>query len=90
MKTIQPNKGHVFAKPLEAIKKTTSGILLDEKTAEKPQIAEVVSTGEGADFLKEGEQFTYKAYAATDIKLDGTDYILIAEEDILGKVLEND
>lgn len=88
MQTIAPTKGQVFAKPLEAITKTASGILLGDKSAEKPKMAEVVNVGEGVTAVKSQQVFVYKSYAATDIKLNAEDYLLIAEEDILGVVLD--
>ena len=66
-------------KPLE---KTKSGILLGE-AKEKPAYAVVESVGPEVKSVKKGDKIVYKEYSTTEIKVDGKDYIIVKEEDIL-------
>ncbi len=69
----------VVEKPLE---KTKSGILLGE-AKEKPAYAVVESVGPEVKGVKKGDKIVYKEYSTTDIKVDGKDYIIVNEEDVL-------
>ena len=66
-------------KPLE---KTKSGILLGE-AKEKPAYAVVESVGPEVSGIKKGDKIVYKEYSTTEIKVDGKDYIILKEEDVL-------
>lgn len=88
MQTIRPAKNQLFCQPDEADKKTTSGILLTDNTAEAPKTAKVINTGESVTEFQSKDTIVYKPYSTTDIKLDGKDYFLIAEDDVLGAVIE--
>jgi chaperonin GroES len=84
MKTIKPLNQQVFAKPVEAETKTASGILLTEKTADKPKTAAVINVGPQVKDVKANDIIVYKTYTTTDVKVNDEDYIMLAEEDILG------
>lgn len=88
MKTIKPAKNQVFAKPTETKKQTNGGLFIAEDSMEKPRTAEVISVGSSVDWLNSGDTIVYKLYTTTDIKLEDTDYMLIAEEDVLGVVTD--
>jgi chaperonin GroES len=70
----------------EAETKTASGLYLPEKSAEKPKTSKVVAIGKEVKEVKVGDRIVYKSYSNTDVKVDGTEYILVKEEDILAKV----
>jgi chaperonin GroES len=59
---------------------------LPDKAAEKPKVAKVLKVGDQVKGIKAGERIIYKEYSTTEIKLDGTEYILVKEEDILATV----
>ncbi len=80
---IQPLGDYVVAEPEEAPAKTASGLYLPEKTAEKPKTAKIVAAGAGAKQVKVGDRILYKSYSPTEVKVDGKDYLLIKEEDVL-------
>jgi chaperonin GroES len=80
---IQPLGDYVVAEPEEAATKTASGLYLPEKSAEKPKIAKVVVIGPGVKQVKVGSRILYKSYSPTEVKVDGKDYLLVKEEDIL-------
>ena len=69
---------------------TKSGIILTAAAKEKPQIAEVVAVGPGTkDVTMElavGDQVIMSKYAGTEIKLDGEEYIVLSQNDILAKI----
>lgn len=88
MKTIKPNSKLVFAKPIEQEKKTSSGLYIAPKEKFKKQFAEVVNAGSEVKAVKRHDTIIYQEYAATELDLDGEDYIIVAEEDILGIVVE--
>jgi chaperonin GroES len=83
---IQPLADYVVAQQEEAESKTASGIYLMEKSQEKPKTAKVVATGKGVKEIKTGDRIIYKSYSTTDVKVEGEEYILVKEEDVLATV----
>jgi chaperonin GroES len=83
---LQPLADWVVAEQEEAVTKTASGLYLPDKAAEKPKVAKVLKVGTKVKEIKVGDRIVYKSYSTTDIKLDGAEYILVKEEDILATV----
>ena len=89
-----PLSDRVVLKQLEAEETTKSGIILTSAAQEKPQDAEVVAVGPGGVVdgkevkmqVKEGQKVIYSKYAGTEVKMDGTDYIIVKQEDILAVI----
>jgi len=81
--SIQPLGDYVVAEPEEAPTKTASGLYLPEKATEKPKTAKVVAVGKEAKQVKLGDRILYKSYSPTEVKVDGKEYLLIKEEDVL-------
>lgn len=79
---LKPLKDRVVAKIEKPIEKTKSGILLGE-AKEKPAYAVVESVGPEVKTVKKGDRIVYKEFSTTEIKLDGEDYIILKEEDVL-------
>ena len=79
---IKPLKDRVVAIKSEAAAKTVSGILLGE-AKEKPAYATVESIGKDVKEIKKGDKILYREYSATEVKLDGLEYLIIKEEDVL-------
>ena len=80
--SIKPLADRVVAKKDAATSTTASGILLGE-AKEKPNTATVVSIGPDVKNIKKGDRILYREYSATEVKYDGTDYLIVKEEDIL-------
>ena len=84
---IRPLGDRVLIKRLEAEEKTKSGIVLPGSAQEKPQLAEVIAVGPGTDDVKmevkKGDQVIISKYSGTEIKMDGEDYIIVSQKDIL-------
>ena len=83
---INPLADYVVAQAEEAAAKTASGLYLPEQAQEKPKIAKVLATGKEVKALKNGDKIVYKSYSTTDLKINGEDYILVKEEDVLATV----
>lgn len=83
---IQPLADYVVAQQEEAATKTASGLYLPESATEKPKTAKVVAIGKEVKAIQVGDRILCKSYSTTDVKLDGKDYMLIKEEDILATV----
>lgn len=83
---LQPLGDYVVATAEEAQTKTASGIYLPENAAEKPKTAKVEAVGPNAKQVKAGDRIVYKSYSTTEVKVGGTEYILVKEEDILATV----
>jgi len=89
-----PLGDRVVLKQLEAEEKTKSGIILASSAQEKPQEAEVVAVGPGGNVdgkeitmqVKEGQKVIYSKYSGTDVKLDGDEFIIVKQSDILAVV----
>ena len=84
---ISPLGERVVATTIETESKTASGLYLPESAKEKSKIAEVKAIGDKVKGIKLGDKIIYKEYSTNDIKIDGVEYLIIKEEDILGIVL---
>jgi chaperonin GroES len=83
---IQPLGDYVVAQALEAQSKTASGLYLPGGAQEKPKVVKVVAVGKDVKSVKADDQIIFKGYSQTDIKVDGTEYILVKEEDVIATV----
>ncbi len=92
--TLVPLGDRVVLKQLEAEETTKSGIVLPGQAQEKPQQAEVMAVGpggmvDGKEVKMEvavGDKVIYSKYAGTEVKMDGTEYIIVKQNDILAVV----
>lgn len=93
---IRPLGERVVVKPLPMEEKTKGGIVLPDTAKEKPQKGEVVAVGPGrlldngqrvAIDLQVGDKVLYSKYAGNEFKIDGEEYLILRESDVLG-VLE--
>lgn len=84
---ITPLGDRVVAVREKAATKTTSGLYLPDNAKEKPVVAAVVAAGKDAKSVKVGDKIIYKEYSTTELKIDGTEYLVVKEEDILGTVV---
>ena len=92
--TIKPLADRVVIKLVEAEEKTKSGLILTASAQEKPQVAEVIAVGPGGIVdgkevvmtLKAGEKVIAAKYAGTQVKLEGEEYTIISQSDILAVV----
>jgi len=83
---LKPLGDFVVAVGEEADNKTASGLYLPDKAQEKPKTAKVVAIGPHAKQVKIGDRIVYKSYSTTEVKVDGDEYILVKEEDVLATV----
>ena len=92
---IQPLFDNVLIKPLEAEEKTASGIILPDTAREKPQIGEVMAIGAGKVtpkgekqpmVVKVGQKVMYKKWGGNEVKVDGDNWTIVSQEDILAVV----
>lgn len=85
-----PLGDRVVLKQMAAEEKTQSGIILTTAAQEKPQQAEVIAVGPGTEDVKMevkvGDKVIYSKYAGTEVKLDGVEYIVVKQADILAVV----
>lgn len=89
---VKPLSDRVLVKPLEAEEKTSGGIIIPDNAKEKPQKGEIVAVGGGkvADngqkvemSLKKGDKVLYGKYAGTELSIEGQDYLIMRESDVL-------
>jgi chaperonin GroES len=94
--SIRPLQDRLIVKRLEGEEKTKGGIIIPDAAKEKPMEGEVVSVGKGKVSedgkvrpldVKAGDRILFGKYAGTEIKLDGEEYLIMREDDVLG-VLE--
>ena len=91
---LKPLADRVVVKMVEAEETTKSGIILTASAKEKPQVAEVIAVGPGAEkdgkmipmSVKVGDRVITSKYSGTEIKEDKKDYLLIKAEDILAVI----
>lgn len=79
---LKPLKDRIVAVVEKPLEKTAAGILLGE-AKEKPAYAVVESVGPEVKEVKKGNKIVYKEYSTTEIKMDGKEYIILKEEDVL-------
>jgi chaperonin GroES len=92
--TIKPLADRVVVKMVEAEETTKSGIILAAAAQEKPQVAEIVAVGPGglvdgkevAMYVKVGDKVIMSKYSGTEVKLDGNEYTILRQSDILAIV----
>lgn len=84
---IKPLADRVLIKPEEAVDKTASGIIIPDSAKEKPQKGTVVAAGPGTKDekmeVKVGDSVLYGKYSGTELDLDGKDYLIMKQSDIL-------
>ncbi len=92
---LKPLGDRIVVRPLEAQEKTKSGLVLPDTAKEKPQEGKVIAVGTGrllddggvkALEIKNGDRVLYGKYAGSEISLEGEDYLILREEDVLAVV----
>ncbi|MBM4048226.1 MAG: co-chaperone GroES [Planctomycetes bacterium] len=92
---VKPLGEKILVKRLEAESKTAGGIVLPDTAKEKPKEGKVIALGEGkllengkrAEFqVKKGDKIIFSSYAGTEVKIEGEEYLLMSEDDILAVV----
>ena len=92
--SIKPLADRVVLRFVEAEETTKSGIILAAAAKEKPQVAEVVAVGPGGNvegkemtmYVKVGDKVLITRYGGTEVKLDGVEYTIVRQNDILAVV----
>lgn len=92
--SIKPLADRVVIKMVEAEETTKSGIILAGSAKEKPQVAEVVAVGPGGNvegkditmYVKAGDRVLTSKYSGTEVKVDGQEYTIVRQSDILAVV----
>jgi len=92
---IRPLNDRILVKRLAEVEKTKGGIIIPDSAKEKPAEGEVVAVGPGKlddngkrvkPDVKKGDRVLFSKYGGTDVKLDGEEYLIMREDDILGVV----
>jgi chaperonin GroES len=90
---IRPLGDRVVVKPLDKEKQERGGLIIPDTAKEKPQEGEIVAAGKGKTTddgklipmdVKVGDKILYGKYSGTEIKMDGDEYLIMHQEDILG------
>jgi chaperonin GroES len=93
MAKFTPLHDRILVRRIEEAETTRGGIILPDSAKEKPQEGEVISAGKGKVNeegkvrpldVKEGDRILFGKYSGTEIKLDGEDFIIMREEEVLG------
>ena len=89
---LKPLADRVVVKPIQAEEKTKGGIVLPDTAKDKPQEGEIIAVGTGrvldngtklAPEVKVGDKVVYSKYSGSEVKIDGEEYLIIRESDIL-------
>ena len=87
---IKPLADRVLVEPSAAETKTASGIIIPDSAQEKPQKGKIVAVGPGTKenpvTLKVGDEILYGKYSGTELKHEGSDFLIMKESDILAKI----
>jgi chaperonin GroES len=94
--SFKPLHDRVLVKRLPSEERTPGGIIIPDSVQEKPQQGEVIAAGPGARRadgsldpigVKIGDRILFGKYSGTEVKMDGTEYLIMRESDILGVLL---
>jgi chaperonin GroES len=89
---VKPLEDRILLKPMEAEQKTAGGIIIPDNAKEKPQKGEVIAIGPGKTTdkgqkinmtLRKGDSVLYGKYTGSEITIDGQDYLILRESDVL-------
>ena len=92
---LKPLGDRIVVKQVEAQEKTKAGLVLPDTAKEKPQEAKVIAVGTGklldeggvkAPEVKAGDRILYGKYSGTEVRVEGEDYLILREEDVLAVV----
>lgn len=92
---LRPMQDRIIVKRLEEEQKTAGGLFIPDTAKEKPQRGEVVAVGNGKKTddgkvvpldVKAGDKVLFGKYAGTEIKIEGQEYLIMREDDILGVI----
>ena len=95
MANVQPLQDRVIVCRFESEEKTASGIIIPDTAKEKPMQGEVIAVGPGKVLdngttvkltVKKGDKILFGKYAGTEVSIDGNEYLIMREDDILGIV----
>lgn len=90
---IRPLQDRVIVERIEAVEKSAGGLYIPDTAKEKPQEGKVIAVGKGkhredgsmiAMDVKSGDRILFSKYAGSDVTLDGKEFIIMREDDILG------
>ena len=96
---LRPLHDRVVLKRIEAEEKTSGGIIIPDTAKEKPQEGEVVAVGPGGRDeagklipidLKAGDRVLFGKWSGAEVKIDGVDYLVMKETDVMGVLTETD
>lgn len=91
----RPTQDRILIKRLASEEKSAGGIIIPDNAKEKPMEAEVIAVGKGrtldngsfrAPDVKAGDRVLFSKYAGTEISIDGTEHLVVREDDLLGVV----
>ena len=89
MAKLTPLHDRILIRRVEEAETTRGGIIIPDSAKDKPQEGEVIAVGKGKSkvfplAVKEGDRILFGKYAGTEIKIDGEDFIIMREEEVLG------
>jgi chaperonin GroES len=92
---IRPLQDRIIVQRIEEEEKTAGGIIIPDTAKEKPQIGKIIAAGNGKKTedgkvlpmdVKKGDKVLFSKYAGSEVKIDGEEYLIMKEDDILGIV----
>ncbi|MCK9265233.1 MAG: co-chaperone GroES [Desulfomonilia bacterium] len=92
---IRPLQDRIIVQRVEEEQKTAGGIIIPDTAKEKPQIGKVIAAGKGKKTedgkilpmdVKKGDKVLFSKYSGSEVKMDGEEYLIMREDDILGIV----
>jgi len=92
---IRPLQDRLLVQRLNEEEKTAGGIIIPDTAKEKPQEGKVIAVGQGKVLesgkvqpltVKEGDRILFTKYSGTEVKIEGSDYLILKEDDVLGIV----
>lgn len=83
---LKPLADRIVLQVEEAKSQTASGLFIPDTAKEKSKIAKVAAIGGDVKTLKIGDKVVYKEYSTTEIKIEGVEYLILKEEDVLATI----
>ena len=86
MAKLKPLGDKLIVERVEAVAKTAGGIVIPDTAKEKPEQGKVIAVGKDAKEVKQSDKVLFAKYSPTEVKMDGKEYLLLKEEDVLAIV----
>jgi len=86
MAKLKPLGHKIVVERTQAVEKTAGGIVIPDTAKEKPEQGKVIAVGQDVEEIKVGDVIVFGNFAATEVKVDGKEYLIVCEKEVLAVI----